>query len=85
MASLFDIIKSSFKPQKNTAHLAKERLQIIIAREQSHSSKNFLPQLEKELIQLIGKYVNILPKDVKISLTKNGDMDILDVNIIIEN
>jgi len=85
MANLLDIIKSSFGQKQNTASVAKERLQIIIAREQSGSHKNFLPQLEKELLEVISKYINIDQKDMKVSLNKQGDLEILDVNIVIDN
>jgi cell division topological specificity factor len=84
MASLIDLIKSSFGQKQNTASLAKERLQIIIAREHSSSHKNFLPQLEKELIAVISKYVTINEKDIKVSLNKQGTLEVLDVNIVID-
>lgn len=85
MTGLLDIIKSSFGQKPNTASLAKERLQIIIAREHSNSKNTFLPQLEKELIQVIRKYININENDIKVSLNKDGDLEILDVNIVIDN
>ncbi len=86
MASLFDMIKSSFGVQKqNSASLAKERLQIIIAREHSSDNKkNFLPQLEKELVEVIRKYVQINDNDIKVSLNKQGSLEVLDVNIVID-
>lgn len=86
MASLIDMIKSSFLGQKqNTASVAKERLQIIIARENaSGPQKDFLPQLEKELIEVIRKYVQINENDIKVSLNKQGTLEVLDVNIVIE-
>jgi len=85
MAGILQFIKSSLGAQKpNTAAVAKDRLQIIIAREHSNSQKNFLPQLEKELIEVIKKYININEKDIKVSLNKEGDIEILDVNIVID-
>lgn len=86
MAGLFDIIKSSFGVQKQTsASLAKERLQIIIAREHfSGDKKNFLPELEKELIEVIKKYVQINDDDIKVSLNQQGGLEVLDVNIVID-
>ncbi len=86
MAGLLDFIKSSFIGDKtNSANLAKERLQIIIAREHFDSSKkNFLPQLEKELVEVIRKYVQINDNDIKVSLNKQGGLEILDVNIVID-
>lgn len=86
MAGLLDFIKSSFgTPKQTSANLAKERLQIIIARENADDSSNFLPALEKELVEVIRKYVKINDKDIKVSLNKQGDLEILDVNIVIDN
>lgn len=86
MPGILDILKSfGQKPNTSTASVAKERLQIIIAREHSSSQKNFLPQLEKELIEVIKKYIHINEKDIKVSLNKDGDIEILDVNIVIDN
>ncbi len=87
MAGLLDFIKHSFGVQKpKTASLAKERLQIIIARENANDSKkDFLPELEKELVAVIRKYVKINDDDIKVSLNKQGDLEILDVNIVIDD
>lgn len=86
MANLIDIFKSSFLKQKqSTASVAKERLQIIIAREGGNGpQKDFLPQLEKELIEVIRKYVQINDQDIKVSLNKQGGLEVLDVNIVID-
>jgi cell division topological specificity factor len=84
MAGILEFMKSLGTPKPNTAAMARERLQIIIAREHSSSQKNFLPQLEKELIEVIKKYININEKDIKVSLNKEGDIEILDVNIVID-
>ncbi len=86
MAGLLDFIKNSFGgPKQSSASLAKERLQIIIARENADSKKDFLPDLEKELVAVIRKYVKISDEDIKVSLNKQGDLEILDVNIIIDD
>lgn len=86
MAGLLDFIKNSFgTPKQTTASVAKERLQIIIARENADSKKDFLPELEKELVAVIRKYVKISDEDIKVSLNKQGDLEILDVNIVIDD
>lgn len=86
MAGLLDFIKNTFcAPKQKTASLAKERLQIIISREHGDSKKDFLPDLEKELIEVIRKYVKISDDDIKVSLNKQGDLEVLDVNIIIDD
>lgn len=70
--------------QKSSASSARERLQIIIAHERNITSgPEFLPALHRELIGVISKYVNINPEDVKISLDRQGNLEVLDVNVVL--
>ena len=70
--------------QKSSANSARERLQIIIAHERNLASgPEFLPALHRELIGVISKYVNINPEDVKISLDRQGNLEVLDVNVVL--
>lgn len=77
---------SFFKKEKkkNSANLAKERLQILIAHERSDKSQkspDYLPKLRDELVQVIRKYVHVSDKDVNVSLEKGDDFDTLELNI----
>ena len=74
-----------FGNKPKTAVLAKERLQLIIAHERSglSSKKEFLPEMQKELIAVISKYVSINPDDIKVSLEKQGNYEVLEVNIVL--
>jgi cell division topological specificity factor len=73
-----------FNTKPKTASAAKERLQIIIARERSgRSGPDFLPALHKELIAVISKYTNVNPDDIKISLDRQGNLEVLDVNVVL--
>ncbi|WP_233233628.1 cell division topological specificity factor MinE [Bordetella sp. LUAb4] len=69
--------------KKNTASVAKERLQIILAHERSgrDGSPDYLPQLQKELIAVISKYVKINPDDIKVNLERQDTLEILEVKI----
>lgn len=81
--SLLDLI---FGGKKQSANVAKERLQLIIARERSDgsgSAPDFLPSLQKELIQVISKYVNVNPDDIKVCLEKQDNYEVLEVNIVL--
>ncbi|CAB1370023.1 cell division topological specificity factor MinE [Denitratisoma oestradiolicum] len=80
--SLLDLLFGS-KPK--SASMAKERLQLIIARERSGESTapDFLPQLQQELIQVISKYVRVNPNDIKVSLEKQDNYEVLEVNIVL--
>jgi cell division topological specificity factor len=76
---------SLFLGQKKntTANVAKERLQIILAHERSGrgASADYLPQLQKELMAVISKYVNIDPDDIRVNLEREGNFEVLDIKI----
>jgi len=73
-----------FNTKPKTAVAAKERLQIIIARERGRSSGyDFLPALHAELIAVISKYTKVDPKDITLSLDRKGDLEVLDVNVVL--
>jgi cell division topological specificity factor len=75
-----------FGQKPKTASVAKERLQLIIARERTDASAgapDFLHKLQQELIQVISKYVSVNPDDIKVSLEKQGNFEVLEVNIVL--
>ncbi|MBB5876655.1 MULTISPECIES: cell division topological specificity factor MinE [Xanthomonas] len=75
---LFDFLKT----KKNTAETAKNRLQIIIAQERNHrGGPDYLPLLQRELLEVIKKYVNIDADAVKVDLVKDGEHDVLDISV----
>ena len=61
-------IFSYLLPKKqNTASVAKERLQIIVARERSvRGGPDYLPQLQEELLAVVRKYVPVDPEAVMV-------------------
>ncbi len=68
--------------KKKTANVAKERLQIILAHERSSArAANYLPDLQRELMAVISKYVGIKPEDIKVSLERQDDLEVLEVKI----
>jgi len=73
-----------FNSKPKTANVAKERLQIIIARERTgREGYDFLPALREELIAVISKYTHVSPEDIKVSLDKQGNLEVLDVNVVL--
>lgn len=74
-----------FAPKPKSANAAKERLQIIIARERNGGREgyDFLPALREELIAVISKYTKVNPADIKVSLDRQGNLEVLDVNVIL--
>ena len=70
--------------KKKTASIAKERLQIILAHERSSRGgkrPDYLPELQRELIAVISKYVSIKAEDIKVHLEKQDDLEVLEVKI----
>jgi cell division topological specificity factor len=70
--------------KKKTATIAKERLQIILAHERSGrggSRPDYLPQLQRELVAVISKYVSIKADDIKVHLERQDNFDVLEVKI----
>ena len=77
--SLLDLLLGR---KKNTAATAKDRLQIIIAQERVQSqAPDYLPMLKKELLEVLAKYVNISPDDVRISQEEHDGLEMLELNI----
>lgn len=69
---------------KKTASVAKERLQIILAHERSGrgvATPDYLPELQRELIAVIGKYIKINPEDIKVNLERQDNFEVLEVKI----
>lgn len=71
-----------FRAQKKSATVAKERLQIIVARERTpRGGPDYLPRLKEEILNVIRKYVPIDQDAVKIQLDKEGDYEVLELNV----
>lgn len=70
------------RKKEPTASIAKERLQIIVAHERGQrSTPDYLPALQKELVEVIRKYVNIEQDQVHVALENQGTCSILELNI----
>ncbi len=75
---MFDFLKA----KKNTASIAKERLRIIVAQERSsRGAPDYLPLLQRELLEVIRKYVSVDVDAVKVDLVKDGEHDVLDISV----
>ena len=80
--SIIDFFRSRKKP--STASIAKERLQIIVAHERGRTDEpDYLPDLQKDLVEVIRKYVQIDNDQVQVALDNQGDCSILELNIIV--
>ena len=79
--NIFDFFRER-KPKETPASVAKEPLSIIVAHERGQRSQpDYLPALQKELVEVIRKYVNIDQDQVQVALENQGSCSILELNI----
>lgn len=79
----FDFFRSK---RQSSAAIAKERLQIIVAHERRHSSiPDFLPRLQKDIVEVVRKYIHIDEDQIKLSVDRNEECEILELNISLAN
>lgn len=72
---------------RNTANIAKERLQIIISHE--HAIDNMhninLSQLKQELLQVITKYTKVDEDKINIQLENDNNISVLELSIVLQD
>ena len=75
---LFDFLRT----RQNTASTAKNRLQILIAQERTNrDAPDYLPLMQRELLEVIRKYVSVDADAVKVEMGKDGEHDILELSV----
>ena len=80
MMSFLEFFRRS---RKNSATVARDRLQIIVARERACISgeTSYLPQLQRDLLAVVSKYERIDMDQVSVVVESAGDCDVLELNI----
>ena len=75
-----------FRRKPDSAQLAKDRLQIVVARERAITGdrvQSYLPQLQRELLEVIAKYEKLDLDMVSVALDKKGETEVLEINIVL--
>jgi len=70
--------------KKKSANVAKDRLQIILAHERSGrnaAEPDYLPELQRDLIAVLSKYVKINAEDIRVNLERQDNLEVLEVKI----
>ncbi len=68
--------------KKTSASVAKDRLQLILINERRTGvTPDYLPRLQKELVEVISRYVKINPDDIKVNLDRQDSLEVLEVKI----
>ena len=76
------ILSFLFPKKSPSASVAKERLQIVLAHERAgRDMPEFLPRLQKEMLAVVGKYLDLTEDMIKINLQKQGGTSILEINV----
>ena len=76
---IFDWFHSGRRPSADTA---KERLQILLAHERADRDRpDFLPNLQKDILEVIARYMEIDRDKVVVKLERGTDVSTLEVNI----
>lgn len=79
---LIDYFRSS--QPKGTATVAKERLQILVARDRvSRGRPSYLPELQREILEVIRRYVEVDMNAVSVRYEQEDAHEILELNIIL--
>lgn len=68
--------------QANSADTAKERLQILLSHERvDRSSPDFLPLLQRDILEVIERYMRVSDDGVDIKLERGDDLSTLEINV----
>lgn len=79
---LLDYFRAS--RSKGTASVAKERLQILVAHDRSERRRpSYLPKLQREILEVIRKYVDVDMKHVSVNYEQEDSREILELNIVL--
>ena len=79
MMSLLDRILGR---QPRTASLAKERLQVIIAREGARNNNpELLHQIKQAVLEAVSRFVPVKAEDIAVDLESDREMEVLSVSV----
>lgn len=79
--SFWDFFRTS-KPK--SAEIAKERLQILVAHQRIERNRpSYLPQLQKELLEVVRKYVHVDQEAISVKFEQDDNQETLELNIVL--
>ena len=77
-------IMQLFRTRKSegSAAIAKERLKIIVAHQRgSRNGRDFLPAMERDILEVVQKYIVVQQECIDIKLDAQDGYSILEVNV----
>jgi cell division topological specificity factor len=78
------ILSFLFGRNKKSANLAKQRLQVLLAHERAARAPrrpDYLPALQRELMNVVSKYVKVQSNDIQMNLQQRANREVLEVRI----
>jgi cell division topological specificity factor len=79
---LLDLFRSH--RQRGTAAIANERLQILVAHDRAtRNQPSYLPELQREILQVIRKYVDVDMNAVSVNYEQDETREVLELNIVL--
>lgn len=73
--------------KSSTASIAKERLQILVSHERAERNRppkpDWLPKLQKELLDVVRRYVAVEQDAITVRMEQDDNRDILELNIVL--
>ena len=71
---------------KASAAVARDRLQVIVAHQRGQREgghMDYLPNMQREMLEVIRKYVAVDDDAVRMEVDRDGDLEVLEVNIVL--
>ncbi|WP_281648985.1 cell division topological specificity factor MinE [Parendozoicomonas sp. Alg238-R29] len=80
--SILEVFRHKQK-KTNSAAIARERLQIIVAHERNgeHTTPDYLPSMKQDILEVVRKYVDVQQEHVSITFESQQDVSILELNV----
>jgi cell division topological specificity factor len=71
-----------FPERRNSAAIARDRLKIVLAHERaSRSAPDFLPALQNDLIDVVGRYIELRDDMLRVNIAHAGETSLLEINV----
>jgi cell division topological specificity factor len=76
-------IRAIFGSKTTTADIARDRLRLAIAHQRAEQKNpDFAPRLRHDMLQVLRKYVNGHPQDVRLMIDHDDSRDTLEFSVV---
>ncbi|MGI9211344.1 MAG: cell division topological specificity factor MinE [Methylococcaceae bacterium] len=80
-----DLLSYFRNNRTNSAAVAKERLQILVAHERMDRDRSpeYLVNLQRDLLEVIRRYVNVDQDAITVTMEQDENREVLELNIVL--